>query len=63
MPPYDPCPVVVQEDVIFSLLEGQLSVISVGILPETMMYIAVSAESSIRTVTVYCFGIVVQLII
>jgi hypothetical protein len=32
----------VQEDVILSLLEAQLSVISVGILPKTiMMYIAV----------------------
>jgi hypothetical protein len=33
--------VVLREDVILSLLGAQLSVKSVGILPETMMYIAV----------------------
>jgi hypothetical protein len=41
------CPEVVQEDVILSLLEAQLSVISVGILPETMMYITVLSLLSV----------------
>jgi uncharacterized protein YaiI (UPF0178 family) len=49
------CPVVVQEDVVLSLLEAQLSVISVAARNHDVYR---SAASSISTVTVYCFGIV-----
>jgi hypothetical protein len=49
----------IPEDVILALLGKQLSLNYVGILPETMMYIAVLSRLSVLLPYTYCSGIIV----